>query len=326
MHILVLGAGATGGYFGARLIEAGADVSFLVRPARAALLAQDGLRVHAACGDFARPVQAVTGIDRPFDLVILSAKAYDLASAIDAIRPAIGPSSRVLPLLNGLAHLDALDAAFGAERILGGLCHISVTLEPDGAIRQFGTLERLTFGSRDAASPVPVPVRDTLLALGEQVHESADILAAMWDKFAFIATLAGATCLMRGSVGEIVATDDGVALITRLHEECAAVAAASGHPLTGSAIASARAILTAAGSPLKASMLRDVERGARTECEHVLGDLRRRAAVSGIDVPLLSAALTHLRVHEEARGAAVSVEGCPPPSGGALPRSKHVDA
>jgi 2-dehydropantoate 2-reductase len=125
----------------------------------------------------------------------------------------------------------------------------------------------------------------------------------MWDKFAFIATLAGATCLMRGSVGEIVATPDGHALMTRLHEECAGVAAASGHAIPAQALASARTILSAAGSPLKASMLRDLERGVRTECEHILGDLHRRARSFGLDVPLLSAALAHLRVYEAARAA-----------------------
>lgn len=303
MRILVLGAGATGGYFGARLIEAGNDVSFLVRPARAVLLAASGLRIASGRGDLTTPVRAVTAADGRYDLVILSCKAYDLAPAIDAIAPAIGPESCVLPLLNGLAHLDRLDAAFGAERVLGGLCHISVNLEDDGRIRQFGTLERLTFGDRGGA-PVRDGIADALRAIGEQVCESADVLGAMWDKFAFIATLAGATCLLRGSVGEIVATRGGRALMERLHAECAAVAAASGHAIPAPALASARTILTAEGSPLKASMLRDLERGARTECEHVLGDLHQRARSFGLDVPLLSAALAHLRVYEAARARA----------------------
>ncbi|MGN6520936.1 MAG: ketopantoate reductase family protein [Dokdonella sp.] len=300
MRVLVLGAGAIGGYFGARLIESGTDVTFLVRPARAAMLARDGLRVRSARGDFSRPVRALTAPDGPWDLVILSAKAYDIDSAIEAIRPAVGASTRILPLLNGLAHLDALDGAFGSERVLGGLCHISVTLEDDGTIRQFGALERLTFGDRSGA-PVPRGISTALRALGEHVVERTDVMDAMWDKFAFIATLAGGTCLMRDSVGAIVATAGGAALMTRLHDECRAVAAASGHAPDAAAVATARAILTAAGSLLKASMLRDLERGARTECEHILGDLRRRASAFDLDVPLLSAALAHLRVYEASR-------------------------
>ncbi len=302
MRILILGAGGIGGYFGARLIEAGSDVSFLLRPARAALLAERGLRVFGARGDFSRTVRAITEVDAHYDLVIVSCKAYDLDAAIASIRPAVGVSTRVLPLLNGLRHLDALDAAFGAERVLGGLCHISVTLEDDGAIRQFGALERLTFGSRDPGQPVPAAIGAALRALGPHVIESGDVIGAMWDKFAFIATLAGITCLMRGAIGGIVATAEGAALVRRLHSECAEVAARSGHALPAAAIEAALGILTAAGSPLKASMLRDLERGARTECEHIAGDLRARATGFAIDTPLLAAALAHLRVYEAARG------------------------
>lgn len=303
MRILILGAGAIGGYFGARLVEAGVDVSFLVRPVRAALLGEHGLRVFASRGDFAGKVRAITDVDGHYDLVVVSCKAYDLDSAIGAIRPAIGGRSLVLPLLNGLRHLDVLDAAFGAEHVLGGLAHISVTLEADGAIRQFGALERLTFGSRDAACPVPADVDAALRSIGPQVVASDDVLGAMWDKFAFIATLAGGTCLMRGAVGEIVATEEGAALMQRLHRECAEVAARGGHPPDAAAIEAAHGILTAPGSPLKASMLRDMERGSRTECEHILGDLRRRAGDAGLDTPLLSAALAHLRVYEASRVA-----------------------
>lgn len=303
MRILILGAGAIGGYFGARLIEAGADVTFLVRPARAALLAEHGLRVFATRGDFAAPVRTIVEVDASYDLVLLSCKAYDLDSAIASIRPAVGPDTRVLPLLNGLRHLDALDAAFGAANVLGGLCHISVTLEADGTIRQFGSLERLTFGSRDG-TPVPAGVEAALRSIGPQAACSADVLGAMWDKFAFIATLAGGTCSMRGAVGEIVATAEGAALLRRLHGECAEVAARSGHPLEAQAVAAALAILTAAKSPLKSSMLRDLERGARTEGEHILGDLRRRAGDFGVDTPLLAAALAHVRVYEAGRAAA----------------------
>ena len=306
MRALVLGAGSTGGYYGARLIETGHDVTFLVRPARAAILSTSGLRVLRGRGDFARPVHAISTIpaDARYDLVIVSCKAGDLQSAIASITPAIGEDTCVLPLLNGLRQLDALDAAFGAARVLGGLCHISVTLEADGSIRQFGTLDRLTFGSRNPEHPMPSAISAGLRELGEGVVESRDILGAMWEKFAFIATLAGLTCLMRAAVGEIVATAEGEQLARRLHAECVDIASHCGHPPPDKAIAEAIATLTARGSPLKASMLRDLERGARTECEHILGDLRARAQLHGRDTPLLSAALTHLRVYEAARPAA----------------------
>lgn len=300
MRILVLGAGAIGGYFGARLVESGRDVSFLVRPARAALLAAHGLRIASGRGVFARPVRAITAADGHYDLVILSCKAYDLDAAIAAVAAAVGPRTQVLPLLNGVRQLDALDAAFGAGCVLGGLCHISVTLEDDGSIRQFGALERLTFGGRDAAA-LSADIRAALLSLGPQVVESGDVLGAMWDKFAFIATLAGITCLMRAAVGDIVATPDGHELVQRLYRECVAVAAREGHAPDEAARAAALEILCAEGSPLKASMLRDLERGARTECEHILGDLRDRATNHDLDSPILCAALAHLRIHERGK-------------------------
>ncbi|MFI4970981.1 MAG: 2-dehydropantoate 2-reductase, partial [Lysobacterales bacterium] len=295
MRVLILGAGAIGGYYGARLIEAGHDVVFLVRSARAAMLAGTGLRVRRDSGDFTRAVAAVTAVTPAarHDLVIVSCKAYDLDASVAAIAPAVGADTCVLPLLNGLRHLDVMDAAFGTQRVLGGLCHISVTLDADGAIRQFGTLDRLTFGSRDPVQPVPVPVEAGLRSLGASVVESHDILGAMWEKFALIAALAGLTCLLRGAVGEIVACVEGADLARRLYAECAGIARRSGYPPSANAIAEAERILTAPGSPLKASMLRDLERGARTECEHILGDLRIRAQAHALDTPLLAAALAH---------------------------------
>ncbi|MCE5233959.1 MAG: ketopantoate reductase family protein [Mizugakiibacter sp.] len=303
MRVLVLGAGATGGWFGARLIEAGADVDFLVRPARAAALAANGLRIESASRPFAAPVRALGAVpaDARYDLVLLSCKAYDLATAIDAIRPAVGAHTRVLPLLNGLRHLDALDAAFGAPRVLGGLCHISVTLTADGAIRQFGALERLTWGARRADDPALPALRATLQRLPGDVREPADILAAMWEKFAFIAALGGITCLLRAPVGVIAASGEGAALARRLYAECAEVAAREGRPIDAAARAEAERILTAPGSPLKASMLRDLERGGRTEGEHILGDLRARAHRAGLDTPLLAAAHAHVAAYERQR-------------------------
>lgn len=240
MRVLVLGAGGVGGYFGARLIEAGHDVEFLVRPARAAILQQSGLRLYSSNGDFAQPVAAVTSIKPAtnFDLVLVSCKAYDLDSAVAAIAPAVTDETRVLPLLNGVRHLDALDAAFGVARVLGGVCHISVTLEDDGAIRQFGVLQRLTFGARNATS-VPPGVRQGLVGLGEYAVESPTILTAMWEKFAFITTLAGLTCLMRGAVGEIVSTQEGADLARALYAECRETARLCGHVLCVDAITDA---------------------------------------------------------------------------------------
>ena len=302
MKILVLGAGATGAYFGARLIESGSDVTFLVRPARAERLRAEGLRVVSEHGDFAAPVSTLVTIPpgASFDVVLLACKAYDLDSAIAAIAPAIGARTRVVPLLNGMRHLDALDLAFGAERVWGGLCHIPVTLQDDGVVRHLGKVHRLTFGAR-REDPRTAEIAPALLAMPVSVTHSERIVAAMWEKWAFLSTLAAMTCVMRGSIGQIVATPDGTALMRRCYAEARGVAQACGHPVGDASAADSDTSLTAANSPLTASMLRDLERGARTECEHILGDLVARGARAGLDLPLLATACAHLRVYEGAR-------------------------
>ncbi len=302
MRVLVLGAGATGGYFGARLIESGAEVDFLVRPARAQRLAQCGLRIRSSSGDLQFEVNVLERLPDSYatDLVILSCKSYDLESAIRAVAPAMANGAQLLPLLNGLCHFDALDREFGANKVLGGLCHISVTLEPEGLIRQIGSTSRLSFGARPGQPEIPLRLVDGLLAMRAEISHSTDIVAAMWNKFTMLSALAAITCLMRASIGEIVAVAEGTDLARRLYLECAEVARHSGFTPGDDEVAQALRILTGEHSPLKASMLRDVERGKRTEVEHVLGDMLVRAHAFGVDAPLLSAACTQLRIHEVA--------------------------
>ncbi len=302
MRVLVLGAGATGGYFGARLVESGAQVDFLLRPTRAESLRRDGLRVKTPAGELKIRVNALVELPESYscDLVLLSCKAYDLDSAIEAIAPAMASGALVLPLLNGMRHLDILDQAFGPENVLGGLCHISVALQSDGSIRQIGSIGRLTFGSRPDQPSIPARVSDCLLAMKAEVICSEDVIAAMWSKFTMLTALAGITCLMRASIGEIVAVNGGADLARRLYRECVEVAGRSGYLMSPSASDEALGILTAAHSPLKASMLRDVESGHRSEVEHVLGDMLSRARTLQVDAPLLGAACMHLRIHEAA--------------------------
>jgi len=301
MRFLVLGAGAVGGYFGGRLVEAGRDVTFLVRGQRAAALAAHGLAVASPLGDFQVPVKLATAdrIGGPYDVVLLTAKHYDLDAAIEAIRPAIGPHSAVLPLLNGLVHLDRLDAALGAGHVLGGVAYVGASLQPDGSIRHHNRLSGIAFGERDgsigeraraierefAGTPVSAPAND-------------NILLEMWEKFVMISAMAGMNCLMRGTIGEIVGTDGGAALMSAALAECQAVAGASGYMPRPQASERVQAMLTEPGSVNSASMRHDLEAGRRTEADAVLGDMLRRARLFGIPTPLLSAAYCHLQVHE----------------------------
>jgi len=312
MRILILGAGGTGGYFGGRLAQAGIDVTFLVRPARAAQLQRDGLVIRSPLGDAAFPVAHVTAdalpalaAARPFDLVMLSCKAYDLDSSIQAIAPAVGAGTTVLPILNGLRHYAALDARFGRDAVLGGLCFISATKADDGAIVHLDRPARLTFGERDggAASAHVAALAAACAAAGIDHLAADDIAGEQWIKYTFLATLAAGTCLMRADVGHIVASDHGTAFMRALYDECLAVAAHAGQPIPAKAQDIALSALTKRGSPTKASMLRDLEAGQRVEAAHIVGDMLDRALAAGHAAPRLQAAYCHLQAYEAQRGA-----------------------
>ena len=312
MRILVLGAGGTGGYFGGRLAQAGADVTFLVRPARAALLAERGLRIRSPLGDADLDVATVTAQDlpalaaaRPFDLVLLACKAYDLDSAIESVAPAVGANTAVLPILNGLLHYDALDARFGRERVPGGLCFIGATLGADGEVLHLGRPASITFGLREGNADGGVLARlaAAYAQAGVDHLYAPDIAAAQWIKYSFLAALAAGTCLMRTSVGTVVAAEGGEAFMAALHAECLAVAAAEGHPVPEDEARTARAGLTRAGSPVTASMLRDLQAGLRVEALQIVGDMVHRAHRSGLPVPRLEAAWAHLQAYGAGRTA-----------------------
>jgi 2-dehydropantoate 2-reductase len=303
MRILVVGAGAVGGYFGGRLLQAGRDVTFLVRPRRAAELAKHGLMIRSPVGDFHKPSPLTVlkdDLSRPFDLVLLSCKAYDLDGAMASFATAVGPTTTILPLLNGMRHIDQLTERFGAERVLGGLCVISGTLGADGAVVHLNDWHALSFGELDGSRSQRIEtIAAALLNAGFDARLSHEVRQEMWEKWVFIATAAGITCLMRASVGDYVAA--GAAdLALGLLNECAEIAAAQGFPLREPALARGRTALTAAGSPLKASMLRDIEAGNPVEGDQILGDLLRRAGKPD-DRSLLRAATLHVKAYEKAR-------------------------
>ena len=238
----------------------------------------------------------------PYDLVLLSCKAYDLAQVMDDIAPAVGPDTAILPLLNGMRHLDRLDARFGAARVLGGQCVIAATLDAQGAVLHLNAAASLSFGERDgSASARMQAITQQLGGAGFEARPSASIVQDMWDKWVFLATLAGITCLMRAPVGDIVAAPGGTAATLALLDECRAVAAAAGHPPGAAALQRARDVLTEAGSSLTASMLRDLQHGHRIEAEQVIGDMLARAAPPAGERGMLALVLTHLQAYEAGR-------------------------
>jgi 2-dehydropantoate 2-reductase len=302
MRVLVVGAGAVGGYFGGRLRAAGSDVTFLVRPKRAAQIAANGLIIQSGLGDVAVQPPTITAdeLNDPFDLVLLSCKAYDLDAAMDSFAPAVGPHTVILPLLNGMRHLDLLDARFGAGKLLGGLCQIASTLDSDGRIMHLNEMHLVVFGERDGTRSARVDGIAALMAGAAFESRASDaIMLEMWEKWVFLAALAGITCLMRAAIGDILASGNGDVTLAIL-EECRSIAEQAGHAPRPAFLERVRGVLTAPGSTLTASMLRDIERNGPTEADHVIGDLLARTA-GGPRPPVLSLAYAHLQAYEARR-------------------------
>lgn len=308
MRILVVGAGAIGGYFGGRLLEAGRDVTFLVRPRRAAELARGGLVIKSPVGDFTRPAPPIVladELDQAFDLILLSLKAYDLDSAIQSFAPAVGPNTAILPLLNGMRHLDLLDERFGQDRVLGGQCIIAATLGENGAIVHLNENHDLTFGERDGRMSDRVrAIASIMSGTAFASHPSELILQDMWEKWVFLAALAAGTCLMRAAIGDILEVPRGKDILLGLLDECRGIAGANRYAPREATLARSRDFLTAAGSTLTASMLRDIARNAPIEADHIIGDLLRRGAKAGLTTrgpSLLAIAYANLKAYEARR-------------------------
>jgi 2-dehydropantoate 2-reductase len=304
MRVLVVGAGALGGYFGGRLVEAGRNVTFLVRPGRAEQIARHGLRIESPHGNADLKPRTVLagGLDGPYDLVLLAVKAYSLDAAMDDLAPAVGPGTAVLPVLNGMRHLDALSSRFGQQCVLGGVAQIPATLGPEGQVRHLVEVHDLAFGELHGGTSERVWAFAALCDGARfSARASEAVVQEMWEKWAFLATLAGMTGLMRGSVGDILASPGGRDAILSLLAECRAVAAAAGHEPRPAFADLVTGVLTKEGSTLTASMQRDIEGGAPTEGEHVLGDMVERAEGMGIPTPILRLARCHVAAYEARR-------------------------
>jgi len=303
MRTLVLGAGALGGYFGGRLLAAGRDVTLLVRPGTAKLLADNGLQILSPFGDafVDRPTMVLPeDIRQPFDLILLSCKSYDLENAMAAIAPAVGRETAILPMLNGMAHMAILEQRFGSERVLGGTCFISATRDPDGTIRHLNERDGLYFGDRFAATSSRLEaIAAALGGAGFDARLRPNILQDMWEKWSYLAALAGTTCLMRGTIADVVAAD--ATLPVRLYAECLAIADAEGYPPSPAFVDYQTRILTDANSTLHGSMLRDIEARGAIEAHQIVGDLLDRGRRHSLATPLLEIVYAHLQTYERRR-------------------------
>lgn len=297
MKILIVGAGAIGGAFGARLIQAGRDVTYLVREGRAEALRTHGLRFSAPDGAVTLKVNCVTEVEDVFDLIIIAVKAPALESVITQIRPAVGKNTFILPILNGMRHIDALVEVFG-DRVLGGLVKIVATLAPEGQVIQMTNLSTMTIGRLDS-QPVPEEVREALTVDGIHLSVTDKIVSRLWEKWAFIASAGIVSCLFRGEVRDILEAG-GEELIHHAIAECEQVAAASKHPVSLRGHEGCVDMLTEPGSRFTSSLYRDLLDGNPQEGEHILGDMAKRARRLDVSTPLLDATLVQVRTHQVA--------------------------
>jgi 2-dehydropantoate 2-reductase len=305
MRILVVGAGAIGGYFGGRLLQAGRDVTFLVRPRRAGELAGAGLVIKSPNGDVTLkdpPRVEADKLKDKFDVVLLSCKAFDLDDAIKSFAAAVGPNTAIIPMLNGIKHLDVLDERFGTERVLGGLCAIAATLNEKREVVQLQPMQSINYGERDGKLSERVKAIDEVFGSGiKGATASQNIMQDMWEKWVFLSSLAASTCLMRTSVGNILAVTGGKDFLLGMLDETSAIATASGYAPGGPFFERVRGQLTAEGSPMTASMFRDIKAGLPIEADHVVGDLIARGDAAKVPVPKLRIAYTHLKAYEKQR-------------------------
>ncbi|GAB2564029.1 ketopantoate reductase family protein [Leucobacter ruminantium] len=302
MRILIVGAGATGGAFGTLLQEAGRDVTYLVRGRRAAALRQDGLRLIAPSGERTLLVQTLIAGEKaaPFDLVLVAVKAGALEHAITDLREHIDAGTRILPILNGMAHMRRLEEEFPGQ-VIGGSAKIVATLDGD-AVRQMEESASIAIGameSENLSDLAAVEVIGRVLDVpGIELTVSADIMRVLWEKWVFIAALGAVTCLFGGPIGRIIAAGGHDRIVETL-ENLEGVAEAAGYAPSVTGHAQAHGILTEPESTLTSSLYRDIEAGHPSEAEHILGDLALQAQALGRPTPMLDLALIRIRTRAD---------------------------
>jgi len=309
MRILVVGAGATGGYFGGRLAQAGRDVTFLVRSARAETLRSGGLQILSPTGEVSIKPQVATADALAamghFDVIILSVKAFSLVPALDDLAPAVGPDTVIVPLLNGMRHFEVLSQRFGDRAVVGGLCRINSTVDDRGRIVHFSPLHELWYGERDGSrSPRILRLDETLGGAGFDARLTDAIEEKLWEKWTLLATIGGITCLMRGNLGEVARAPGGTEFSLRFFNEVLAIVEAAGHRPSDAFVAEIQGWLRQKDSVQTTSMYRDLGQGNPVEADQILGDLGLRARGLGVKTPLLDAAYANLCVYQVRRDAA----------------------
>ncbi len=301
MRVLVVGAGATGGYFGGRLAEKGEDVTFLVRPGRKKQLKETGLVIKSVHGNFQSPVKTITSGEtcKPFDLVLLAVKAYHLDGAIQSFKPYVHEQTMILPLLNGIRHMETLWQYFPQNNVLGGLCFIETTLNQQGEIEQYSAIHDVVFGEWDETKTPRIKQLEELFRGAKMRSRSSQkIQIDMWKKYLFISAMSGMTCLMRSSIGPVLNSPYGKETYQTFLEELFSVAVHKEPRLSRDLPEKILASTAKLEPSMKSSMLRDVEKGLPIETDHFHGTLIEWAQ-KGQKLPILKAIYSTLSIYQE---------------------------
>ena len=299
MKILVLGAGAVGGYFGGRMAEAGMDVTFLVREKRQKKLEKSGLIIKSPKGDFTTSPNLVTidNVDGIYDVILFTNKAYDLDEILQSPFP-VKDGSIIIPLLNGYAHMEQLRNKFPNARLFGGIAHIFSTLNDEGEIHHFNDIHSLTFGHLSKADETDGRrFFDSCSSANFSIKYSDDIIVDLWHKWVLITTVAGATTLFNATIGEIASTEHGIAFITDLHDECINIAKSEKIKVNDDDLAQQRRFLSDKKSTWSSSMRRDMVNKSKIECAHIFLELINIADKNNVECPSLKTVMINGEIY-----------------------------
>ncbi len=302
MKILVVGAGAIGGYYGGRLTEKGEDVTFLVRENRKAQLDRNGLVVESVNGNMNLKVKTLLTGEKaePFDVIILSTKAYHIDGAIESIRPYVSEQTMILPLLNGIKHIAALTDAFGEDHVIGGMCTIESTLDASGKVLQTSVLQDFVYGERNGETTERIlKLQQAFSSANTNFILSEKIEQDMWHKYLFISTVAGITSLFRSSIGPIREQIYGRQMIESVLHEVSEIMRAMKAPILENIVAIQLERIDHLGYKMKASLLRDMEKQMPIEAEHFYGYLIDYAEANNIQAQAIKSIYTNLKIYEK---------------------------
>ena len=307
MRIAVMGTGGVGGYFGARLAQAGHEVAFVARGRQLAALRARGLRVQSQLGDVHLPNVEVTDEPAeigPVDLVLFTVKLWDTLEAAEAVKPLLGTQTAVVSFQNGVVKDDILRQTLGAEHVIGGVTYIAATIAEPGVIRHSGTLQKLVFGEYDGSqSPRVRQFRGACADSGIDAEISDRIEQAIWEKFVFLVGLSGTTSLARTPIGPIRSHPRSRAFLHDVMTEVVQVALAQGVPLPADYADERLAFTDQVPASMTSSMHHDLEQGNRLEVPWLSGDVVERGARLGVPTPCNRAIFDILSVHGDGRAA-----------------------